>query len=187
MNQSSILIKIRHFLLQQSDIYKESLKDEAQDINVSKIAKELNKKMGLGERRLKRYLSEDTSPKELSVTLDDMVAFSRVADETVVDFLSYLTGECSITSLSHWQKDVIDFFDSLNLNKRRLLNCTLFDKIYREKSCELLELSARAIDLNYFEIEQLKRYIMFLKYQRDDPNLPAIHRDSLNKERGFQP
>lgn len=166
----SLKLKIRHFLLQNSEVYRRSMKSSSNEVSFSQVAKELHKKCGIGERRLRRYLSEDINSKSLSITIDDLNCFRSLSNQTLLEFLAYLTGDNLEHSLSWWQTSILDFFDELDLNTRRRLNCTVFDKKNYSKSAVLLDTMSSAINLDDKDIESISNFIDYLSFCKEKRN-----------------
>lgn len=166
LNIERLQLKVRHFLLQNSEAYKRSLKGLNGEPSLSQVAKELHKKCGVGERRLRRYLSEDLDTKSLSITIDDLNRFRELSGQTLIEFLSYLTGDNQENSLSWWQTNILGFFDQLDLDTRRKLHCTIFDNNNFSKSECIFDIMSSAISLEESDINLVSDYVNFLHFKK---------------------
>ena len=141
MDYAVIKKRIQHFLLQQDEGYKKSVQNNDPAPSIAKIAKSLDKKCAIGQRRLQKYLSDTDNEKELSINLSDLDAFSKLVDMRPGQFLSYLLEEdCLSPSLSPWKTNLIEFFGNIHHSLRRELNCTVFSGNDIEKREKLLDM-----------------------------------------------
>ncbi len=147
MDYESLRDKIRHYLLQQSTLYKRSLLNQEVDASVSHIARELQGKCLIGQRRLQKYLAEKINPKELSITIEDLIDFAQISGQDITSFIAYLFNQTNQTSLKPWESQVLGFFRGLHLALRRDLNCTVFKELTPDSS-DILELLIKLQALN---------------------------------------
>ena len=150
MDYIAIKKRIQHFLLQQDSGYRESIQNNVAAPSIAKIAKSLDKKCPIGQRRLQKYLSEIDNEKELSINLSDLDAFAKLVNMQPGQFLSYLLEEEGLDpQLSPWKNNLIEFFSNIHHSLRRELNCTVFsgeDLSRREKLLDLLLLLDKVDD-----------------------------------------
>lgn len=150
MDYASVKKRIQHFLLQQDEGYRESVRNNVPAPSIAKIAKSLDKKCPIGSRRLQKYLSEIENEKELSINLDDLAAFSALVQMQPGQFLSYLLEEDNHgNDASPWKSKITEFFGNIHHSLRRELNCTIFsgeDLQRREKLLDLLLLIDKVDD-----------------------------------------
>lgn len=127
MDYSEVKKRIRHFLLQQDEGYRESVQNNVAAPSITKIAKSLDKKCGIGERRLQKYLSDTDNAKELSINLSDLHAFAQLVRMKPGQFMSYLLEEDHHDPyLAPWKTNLMEFFGNIHHSLRRELNCTVF-------------------------------------------------------------
>ncbi len=138
MDYNSIKDKIRHYLLQQSIIYRRMVihNDES---SINQIARELSIKCNVGQRRLQKYLSEHTLEKELSITIEDLVEFAGLTGQELTQFVAYIFNQTNQAQLKPWETQVLSFFRRLHMALRRDLNCTVLHE-FNSKATLALEL-----------------------------------------------
>lgn len=141
MDYSAVKKRIRHFLLQQDEGYRRSVRRNRPAPPMLRIAKSLDAKCGIGSRRLQKYLSDIDNEKQLSINLNDLDAFAKLANMQPGQFLSYLLEEEEGRhNLAPWKLCLIDFFGQIHHSLRRELNCTVFSGDKLEKREKLLDL-----------------------------------------------
>lgn len=89
-NYEIIRRKIRWFLLHQSPLFLTPRKEKKREIGMLKIAQDLDNRCPIGVRRLQKYLSLHTSPKDLAIGISDLVAFAQMADLKVSEFVEQI-------------------------------------------------------------------------------------------------
>lgn len=160
MDYSAVKKRIQHFLLQQDEGYRESVQKNIPAPSISKIAKSLDAKCGIGARRLQKYLSDADNEKELAINLNDLDAFSKLVNMKPGQFLSYLLEEESLSNdLSPWKTNLIEFFGQIHHSLRRELNCTIFTDKNLEKGEKLLDLLLVLDRIDSGDLEVVERVI----------------------------
>ncbi|MFK7822716.1 MAG: hypothetical protein AB8G05_01060 [Oligoflexales bacterium] len=159
MDYAEVKKRIQHFLLQQDEGYRESIQNNIPAPSIAKIAKSLDKKCSIGQRRLQKYLSDTDNEKELSINLSDLDTFAKLVDMKPGQFLSYLLEEDSLSpQLSPWKSNLIEFFGNIHHSLRRELNCTVFsgeDIERREKLLDLLLLMDKTNSADFSVINRI--------------------------------
>lgn len=166
IKEEHIRLRVRHFLLQQSEVFQKSIAEVfSSKASVIRIAEELSKKTGLSERRLQKYLAKDLNPKELSITLPDLSAIANLKNLSLSNFIAYLAEEKPLFSQSDKSSDKKDFsfLTHLHEGQRRLLNGTIFSDKNLVKSEMILDLMIEAYTLTEEDIKLIGSIIYALK------------------------
>lgn len=125
---AEIKAKIRHFLLKNSTRYSRAVTQGKEVPSTTSLARELQKKCPIGERRLQKYLYESTPSKDLTISLEDLVAFAKLGECSLGVFISYLMQEeSSLPDIDKAQAEVLRFFSLLSLRDRRELRLRIFN------------------------------------------------------------
>jgi hypothetical protein len=159
MDYRRLKSKIRHFLLQQDPSYIESINANSAAPPVLAIAKSLDQSCLIGVRRLQKYLSEGDNAKDLSITVDDLRAFSQLAQQKISSFVAYLFSEEIDCNLTKWQQTLISFFEQVHLGLRRELTHRVFSSEDQRRNEELLALLLKVSQLEDKDIEVVRRVV----------------------------
>ncbi len=162
MEYRHIKSKIRHFLLQQDPAYREALHNNKPLPPVLSIAKSLDQSCPIGVRRLQKYLTEGDNPKDLSITIEDLMAFAALAKQNVSSFVAYLFSEEIDSQLSSWQLTMIKFFEEVHLGLRRELTHSMFSSGNLRRNEELLGLMLKLSQLTSADLQVAGRVICTL-------------------------
>ena len=123
-----IKAKIRHFLLKNSTRYSRAVIQGKVAPSITLLAKDLQKKCPIGERRLQKYLYESTSSKDLTISFEDLTAFAELGQCSLGSFISYLIQEeSSFPDINKAQSELLNFFSLLTLRDRRELRLRIFN------------------------------------------------------------
>lgn len=138
--EERIRLRVRHFLLQKSVQFQRSLKSTDTQPSISSLARELHKSLPtLAKRRLAKYLSPELSPKDLSVTMSDLIAFAELAAMSVGDFMAYLLEEKATRQQPEWERQALEFLYNLHLGHRRALKVQVF-QAEQKRADEMIEI-----------------------------------------------
>lgn len=155
--------RIRHFLLKKSDSYNRSIVSGVKTPSMASVAKGLSSKCSLSERRILKYLSKSISEKDLSVTLNDLVEFSNLAETNLGNFISYLNEDFSSgNDLSPFYQESLVFFSGLNLALRRELSQTLFNCKNGNENIEIIKIAISLSKLDKSDLATINKMVKAL-------------------------
>jgi hypothetical protein len=169
MDYRSLKSKIRHFLLQQDPAYIEALHSNKPLPPVLAIAKSLDQSCAIGVRRLQKYLTDGDNAKDLSITVEDLLAFAALANQNMCTFVAYLFSEEVDCQLSSFQRTIIKFFEKVHLGLRRELSHSIFASGDLPRNEELLGLLLKLSQLSASDLKVAARVI---------DSLPASRREA---------
>ena len=144
MDAEFIRLRVRHFLLQHSGLYRRALAKGQEMPSVLSMSAELAKKTGMTARRLQKYLAERSQVKELSISLEDLEIFAQLAEQSTSTFIAYLLEESLSQPRAHdSDPKALQFIDALHEGHRRRLNSTLFSGKDQLKSEQVIDIAIR--------------------------------------------
>jgi hypothetical protein len=156
VDPEQIRLRIRHFLLQQSTIFRQSIAKNSSLPPVLAIARELSRRIDMPPRRLQKYLARELGPKEIAITLNDLALIAGLKNLPLSEFLAYLLDEKAPPELTGWKKNAISFVQSLHEGHRRALDATLFSEKDHPRSERLIELIIQLYALNDQDISTIE-------------------------------
>lgn len=155
--------KIRHFLLNRSEVYKRAVKKGEKAPPITNIARQLQKICPIGERRLQKYLYENTPAKDLQITLEDLLEFAKLAGGSLGSFVTYLGDEPSaLQEISSGQRGVLQMLSKLSFSARRELHLRVFDPTRTSQGEEILMMALEISKLDEPRRDAVQRMIELL-------------------------